>query len=271
MQTLAQIRTLLGERGLAPRKSLGQNFLIDQNLIHKLIDAAALEPGQRVLEVGPGTGALTEALLERGARVLAIELDRGLADLLRERLVPRGLALIEGDCLEGKRALNPEAVAALGGEPFVLIANLPYAAATPLMHTLLVNHPECRGLYATIQWEVAERLTAGPGTKAYGALSLVAQALGEPRIIARLPPECFWPRPEVTSAMVGIPRRAEPLAEDARGLAEFAHAVFVQRRKQLGAVLGRDVDWPEGVAPTMRAESLPLDRLLALGRALGMR
>ena len=113
MQTLAQIRQMLDERALAPRKSLGQNFLIDQNLIGKLIDAAQVAPGETVLEVGPGTGTLTEALLDRGARVIACELDRGLAALLRDTLVPRGLTLIEGDCLERKRALNADLVEVL--------------------------------------------------------------------------------------------------------------------------------------------------------------
>lgn len=264
MQTLAQIRALLAQRGMAPRKSLGQNFLIDQNLITKLIDAADPAPGELVLEVGPGTGTLTEALLDRNADVLACELDRGLAGLLRDTLVPRGLTLVEGDCLERKRALNPALVEAIAGRPFVLVANLPYAAATPLVHTLLAQHPACRGLYATVQLEVADRLAASPGTKAYGALSVVAQALAEPELIAKLPPACFWPRPEVTSAMVALPRRAAPLTDDPAGLAEFCQRAFASRRKQLGAVLGRDRDWPGGIEPTMRAEALSVPQMIAL-------
>lgn len=270
MQTLAQIRQMLDERALAPRKSLGQNFLIDQNLIGKLIDAAMVDPGETVLEVGPGTGTLTEALLDRGARVIACELDRGLADLLRDTLVPRGLTLIEGDCLERKRALNADVAEVLADRSFVLVANLPYACATPLMHTLLAQHPACRGMYVTIQHEVAERLAAKPsvssksGTKAYGALSVVAQALAEPSMIAKLPPACFWPRPEVTSAMIAVPRRAKPLTDDPMGLADFAHRVFASRRKQLGATLGREGPWPEGVDPTMRAEALTVEQIVAL-------
>ena len=270
MQTLAQIRQMLDERALAPRKSLGQNFLIDQNLIGKLIDAAQVEPGETVLEVGPGTGTLTEALLDRGARVIACELDRGLAELLRDTLVPKGLTLIEGDCLERKRSLNADLVEVLADRPFVLVANLPYACATPLMHTLLAQHPACRGMYVTIQHEVAERLAAKPnskaGTKAYGALSVVAQALAKPAMIAKLPPACFWPRPDVTSAMIAVPRRAEPLTDDPMGLAEFAQRAFASRRKQLGATFGREGPWPEGDDPTMRAEAHTVEQVIALHR-----
>jgi SAM-dependent methyltransferase len=161
-QTLAEIKDLLASRGLSPLKRFGQNFLIDQNLVRKLVDEAGVTPGELVLEVGPGTGTLTEELLGRGCEVIACELDRGLAALLRDRLGARErFALVEGDCLGGKRHVSPAVVGAIGGRPFVLVANLPYGAATPLMLALLTEHPGCRGMFVTIQREVGERLGAG--------------------------------------------------------------------------------------------------------------
>lgn len=277
MQTLAQIRDLLASRGLAPRKSLGQNFLIDHNLIRKLVDASGVKRGDLVLEVGPGTGALTDELLGRGCRVVAAELDRGLAELLRERLAdPQGalgappqasFTLVEGDCLASKRHLAPALAEALGGAPFKLVANLPYGAATPLMLSLLAEHPECGSMFVTIQREVADRLLAKPGTDEYGTLSVVAQAVARVERIAVLPPECFWPRPEVTSAMVSVLRRADPLTAHPGALADFVQGLFSKRRKQLGSVLGREFPWPPGVTPENRVEQLPPDRLVALAAA----
>lgn len=268
-QTLAQIKALLDERGLRPRHALGQNFLIDQNLVRKLVDASGVGAGDVVLEVGPGTGTLTEELLGRGCEVVACELDRGLAAMLRERLGPLHpgrFTLVEGDCLAGKRELNPDVAAALAGRPFRLVANLPYGAATPLMLVLLTSHPACAGMFVTVQREVADRLLAGPGGKEYGTLGVVAQAAAEVGRVATLPPECFWPRPEVTSAMVSVVRKREPMTDDLGGLAEFCQRVFGSRRKQLGSVLGRETAWPEGVRPEMRVEQLTPAQIVALSR-----
>lgn len=324
MQTLASIRALLDARGLAPRKALGQNFLIDHNLIAKLVDAAwaaAAELGlgadPLVLEIGPGTGALTHALLDRGARVVASELDAGLAALLRETVPPRlagdggvgggagagivaspaRFALVEGDCLAGKHALNPAVLAALDGvsrekgERFLLVANLPYAAATPAMLALLADHPCCVGMFVTIQQEVADRMLAGPGSRDYGPLSVLVAITSRAWQIARLPPECFWPRPGVRSAMVGVVRvgvgampttmlvpseamsGAMGQAMDPRAIVDFAQSLFEQRRKQIGSVLARrgvrDANWPPGVLPTNRAEDLTPAQFIALHAAVG--
>ncbi len=271
MQTLAEIRELLESRGLAPRKKLGQNFLLDHNLIRKLVDAAGVGDGDLVLEVGPGTGALTDELLDRGCAVVACELDAGFAELQRERQAGAVRAgrflLIEGDCLAGKRGLNPAVTGALAGRPFTLVANLPYGAATPLMLALLCD-PTCSGQFVTIQREVADRLLAGPGSKAYGSISVVAQTLAEVERVATLPPECFWPRPDVTSAMVALrPREGHGVADRA-GFAAFCQRVFANRRKQLGGVLG-GVALPEGVDPTDRAERLDVRTIAGLFRSIG--
>lgn len=283
MQTLAEIKSLLESRGLRPKRSLGQNFLVDHNLIRKLVEASGVGPGDLVLEVGPGTGTMTEDLLARGCEVIACELDDGLAALLRERLpnVPGGerFTLIHRDCLEGKHHLAPEIVSALAGRPFSLVANLPYGAATPLMMTLLLSFPTCEKMAVTIQREVADRLLAEPGGKDFGPLAVIAQVAARVERIAKAPPECFWPRPDVTSAMVLLTRRVDPppATGDLAGLSDLLHDLFAHRRKQLGGLLGHDIDWPaigaapacQGVAPTLRAEQLSPTLILALGRALG--
>lgn len=267
MQTLNEIKAMLDAHGLAPRRQLGQNFLIDQNLIRRLVREAGVSEGDLVLEVGPGTGALTEALLESGARVVACELDRGLANLLRARYGRHDrFTLVEGDCLAGKHALNPDVLAALGDEPFRLVANLPYGVATPLMATLLSNHPECRAMFVTIQKEVAERLRAGPGTKEYAELSVLAQSMCEVRRIASLPPQCFWPRPKVTSEMIAITRRAKPATDDPEALAALLRVVFAQRRKQIGSLLPRDLRYPDDIDPSIRAEKLTIEQLVRLAQ-----
>lgn len=276
MQTLSEIKLLLESRGLTPRKSLGQNFLIEKSLITKLVDAADVGPGQLVLEVGPGTGTLTEALLERGCRVVAVELDRGLAALNRDRLAHAHagrFTLIEGDCLEGAggRRLNTAARAALAGHPFRLVANLPYAAATPLMLTLLMDHPECDLLAVTIQKEVVDRLEAPESTKEYGTLGIVAQALATVEPVAVAPRECFWPRPDVTSALVRLVRRPTPRTPDPAGLAVFCQTLFSKRRKQLGAILGRDFPFPPGIAPAARPETVPVAGMIELHRLAAAR
>ncbi|MCW5775216.1 MAG: ribosomal RNA small subunit methyltransferase A [Phycisphaeraceae bacterium] len=265
-QTLSEIRELLASHGLSPRHALGQNFLIDHNLLRRLVDESGVGADDLVLEVGPGTGTLTEELLGRGCEVIACELDRGLAGLLRERLgVHPRFSLVEGDCLDGKRALSGALASVLAGRPFTLVANLPYGCATPLMLTLLVDHPECRAMFVTIQREVADRLAACPGSKAYGPLAVLASLLARVRTVATLGPECFWPRPEVTSAMVAVERKSD--APSLRALADFSQRLFSQRRKQIGSVLGRDFPWPEGVRPTDRAESLPPELVLEMFHA----
>jgi 16S rRNA (adenine1518-N6/adenine1519-N6)-dimethyltransferase len=274
-QTLEEIRATLDVYACSPKKSLGQNFLIDRNLVAKLVTEAGVGEGDLVLEVGPGTGTLTGELLGRGCTVIACELDDGLARANRERFGEHpAFTLVHGDCLARKRELAHAVSEVIGDRPFALVANLPYQAATPLMLTLLADHPGCGVMAVTIQKEVADRLMAAPGSKAYGSISVVAQAGGRVTRIANLPNECFWPRPNVTSAMVRIVRRNDPLTPNLRGLAEFCQRTFAGRRKQLSGLLkGLGVSpesWPENIAPTDRIEALSPERIVALASACGV-
>jgi len=273
VQSLGDIRRLLAEHGLSPRKALGQNFLVDQNLLAKLVAAASLSPGERVLEVGPGTGVLTEELLARGCEVVACELDAGLAALLRDRLGddPRFVP-VEGDCLDRKRALNPEVDRALTGAPFKLVANLPYGAASPLIALLAtvyhpVGGPGCLGQYVTVQREVAQRLRAGPGGRDYGELSVVVRAMCTVRSIARLGPACFWPRPKVESEMLAIEPLAQPLSDDPESLMRACRLLFTKRRKQVGRILtdaGVGLDPSLDIDARARPEDLSIEQIAAL-------
>lgn len=269
MQTLAQMRQMLAERGLQPKKRFGQNFLVDRNLLAKLVDASGVGAGDLVLEVGPGTGTLTEELLGRGCEVVACELDRDLAELMRETLGERErFTLHEGDCLAGKRAISPQLLEILGGREFALVANLPYAAATPLMFALLLDHPACRSMAVTVQREVADRFLADAGTKAYGPLSIARALTGEGAMVAQLPPESFWPRPDVQSAMMTWIRTSD--GDGARDACDTAQKLFTQRRKHLRAAwrslkLGKEA--PEGLPSDERVEALEPGMFIALAEA----
>lgn len=265
-QTLAEVRDLLRRHGLSPRHSLGQNFLHDANKLRQILELARIQPGEWILEVGPGTGVLTELMLDAGARVLAVELDRDLEPLLRERLAPYGdrFELMITDVLAGKRAIHPDIVQRLRGEPFQLVANLPYQIASPLLAELATHHRNCTRGLAMVQREVADRLTAEPGTKQYGPLTINVRAQCEVRRVMTLKPGCFFPPPSVDSAVVELTRRDTPLTDDSDRLAALVHKLFSKRRKQLGAILGRDRDWPQGVDPAMRPEQLDIATLAAL-------
>ena len=268
VQTQSEIRDILAARGISPKHRFGQNFLVDQNLLRRLVDASAIGPGSLVVEIGPGTGTMSEEMLARGAELIAIELDRDMAAILRERLGAHpSFTLIEGDCLDGKRALNAEALARIAGRPFTLVANLPYQAASPVM-AICATMPNCLGQFVTIQREVGDRLRAQPGGGEYGPLTILVQAFCEVEHIAVLSPSCFWPPPEVTSAMLALrPRTTTAIARDeADAFGAFVHTLFSKRRKQLGAILGRSRAWPEGIDPSQRPETLSVDDLVRLWR-----
>lgn len=270
-QSISDIRALLAGHGLSPKHRLGQNFLHDQNQLRRIVAAAEIAAGDVVLEVGPGTGTLTEALLEAGARVLAVEVDGDLIPILHDRVGgDAGVRVLHADILADKHTLNPDVVVALEGmgrHDFKLIANLPYQVASPLLVNLAIDHPGMSMAIVMVQREVADRLTASPGArdKAYGPLGIIIQTMCEVERLFTLPPSCYWPAPKVESAVVRMARRERALTADPRGFARFVHRLFQSRRKQIGAVMGGDCAFPEGIDRTMRAEELTIGQLLALG------
>jgi 16S rRNA (adenine1518-N6/adenine1519-N6)-dimethyltransferase len=271
-QTLSEIRRLLAEAGLAPQHRLGQHFLIDLNLMRKLVAAADVTAADTVLEVGPGTGSLTELLLACGARVVAVEIDHGLQAILRRRLAEHpGFTLVQGDALGGKHRVNPFVLQILAARPprpggaYKLVANLPYQIATPLLMDLLMVEPRFERLTCTIQREVGERLVAAPRSEAYGTVSVVTQTLANLLPRAIIPPTAFWPRPAVESVMLTLrPRPPEQIeVADVPGFVAFVQRGFEQRRKMLRRLL-RDWDEPAaafafqraGISPDARPEEL---------------
>ncbi len=248
MQTLSQIKALLSSAGVVPRKRLGQVFLIDRNLMGKLLSLAELEGEEPVLEVGAATGSLTEELLGRCGRVVAVEKDTKLAAILCDRLGDRqGLTVIEGDVLSGKHALaRPVLEALAGGAGARLVANLPYGVAVPVILNCLLGswRAACRPappvvrfdrVTVTVQRELAERLLAPVGSRAYGPASVVVALLSRPTPGRVLPPHVFWPRPKVDSQMLRLdfdPHAAAAVA-DAAQLSAVLAAAFAHRRKKL--------------------------------------
>lgn len=274
-QTLTDIQNLLRTHGLLPKKRLGQNFLHDANHMDQVVAAARVGEGHVVLEVGAGTGSLSRRLLDAGARLVAVEIDADLEPILRQQLVePFGgrVTLVIGDVLSGKHVINLvvlDALASIGAAKFKLVANLPYNIASPLLVNLAVDHPGMTDAVVMVQREVAARLAAGPGTKVYGPLGIIVQAMCEVELIATLAPTCFWPNPQVESAVIRLTRRSRPLTADPARFGAFIHNVFHTRRKQLGAILGRDLNWPAGVEPVTRPEQLSIQQLAALCDAVG--
>ncbi len=237
-QTKKEITAALDAAGSRPRHRFGQNFMVEPDLVRVIADAAELADADTAIEVGPGTGTLTEELLERAGRVVAVEIDRDLAAHLRGRFGDR-LALIEGDALAGKHALNPELLeqVAEAASP-KLVANLPYNIASPLVVELLIAGVET--LVFTVQKEVADRLASGPERPGdYGPLSAVVQSLADVEVLRTIPPTAFWPRPKIDSALVRL-RRTDRLGSlDARGFSTFVAGVFGQRRKTVRNPLGK--------------------------------
>ena len=226
----------------------GQHFLIDGNLLRKLVEAAGIARRDVVLEVGPGTGVLTDYLVERAGHVVAVEIDRGLHEICQNRFAAAGnMTLIHGDVLASKsriaepvlRAMS-ERQAELGGR-LMLVANLPYQVATPLIVDLLMGELAVSPMCFTVQAEVADRLVASPGGKDYGPVSVLVQALARTERIARVPPSAFWPEPQVDSAMM----RIDVLEESGlsppvrRRLCAIVHHCFNHRRKTLKWTLNR--------------------------------
>ncbi len=291
-QTASFLRDLFAVRNIRPKNKLGQNFLIDLNLIDVLLRAAELTPLDLVLEVGSGTGGLTGRLIEQAGAVVSVEIDHAFATLVEEIVAPvreRAL-LLHADVLKGKNELNPEVFRALeemaeraGTTDLKLVANLPYAVATPVISNLLLSHLEIERMVVTVQWEIAERLMAAPGSKDYGALSIMVQSLADVELIRKLPPSVFWPRPLVDSAIVRIrpnPTRRAQVGDVARFRA-FLRDLYAHRRKNLRGALvsmtGSSLDKAEadrrltelGLDGSVRAETLDREQHLRLCAVFG--
>lgn len=241
--TLARIRAALAAVELRPSRSFGQNFLTDPAILEALAESVAVAPGDTVLEVGPGPGTLTAVLLRRGARVVAVEVDPRMVQVLRRLLGrPESLELVEVDALSARPNLPPEVEAALEGagaardaRAFKLVANLPYQIASALLVDLLWHRPPSAAA-VTVQAEVAERMAAAAGTPQYGPLSVLVQLRAEVRMLRRLRPGAFWPPPNVDSACVRIlPRAVDPAvaALPREALFRVVRGVFRGRRKTL--------------------------------------
>ena len=277
MSLKEEVLAALASAGLSPLHRFGQNFMIDAAALQTLVADLALSPEVSVVEVGPGTGVLTERLLAAGARVTAVEIDHGLHAVLAARFaayVPTQLTLVHGDCLETKNRLHPAIIAASVAGAWRLGANLPYDVALPVLlnAAALPRPPELA--VVTVQWEAAERLCARPGQDAWGASAATLQAAGRPKLVRKLPPNCFHPRPRVDSAIL----RWEPLAALPDGFGRWCRAVFSSRRKVVVRALRdhsvqRDAAEAAcracGIATDRRLESLDAPELLALHRAVG--
>jgi len=281
------------EAGIQPNTRRGQNFLVDLNLLHLLAQSADVGPEDVVLEVGTGTGSLTAVLAERAAAVVTVEVDRQLYQLAAEELIDfDNVTMLRQDALKNKNHFHPrvletiaEKLAERPGRRLKLAANLPYSVATPVVSNLLSTELVPVSMTVTIQKELAERITARPRTKDYGALSIWIQSLCDVEIIRIMPSSVFWPRPKVDSAIIQILPRAEKRSEipDIEFFHSFVRAVFFHRRKflrsELLSAFKGQLDKPavdeilrsQGQSSTSRAEELEVDAMLRLCEAVRAR
>lgn len=272
----SEIRRLAAELDVTPTKKLGQNFVVDANTVRRIVQIARVTEHDRVVEVGPGLGSLTLAILEAGASVTAVEIDHRLAARLPETATAHGVAdgaltVVDADALR---------VTELPGDPRVLVANLPYNVSVPVLLHLLEHFSGLERGVVMVQSEVGERLAAPPGSKVYGAPSVKAAWYGKWRLAGMVSRQVFWPVPNVDSVLVAFERDAQPRGSDDDRRAVFAivDAAFQQRRKMLrqalAAVLGGSaadasaILTAAGVAPTARGEELGIDEFERIAAAL---
>jgi 16S rRNA (adenine1518-N6/adenine1519-N6)-dimethyltransferase len=295
--TLTEMRSLLAKRDIQLTRSLGQNFLHDGNQLRRIVDAAEIKPTDKVLEIGPGLGPLTELLLEKAGEVLAIEMDARLVDFLCERFgtEERNADLLTGmlnrqseKASEPNRSsafhlLHDDALAFIKREPrdwsnWKLVANLPYSVASPILVELALSPKRPERMVTTLQLEVAQRLMAQADDDDYGVLTLLVQLDYEPRDSFKIPADCFFPAPNVDSMCVVLQRRARPLLADGQRAAfvKIVKRAFSQRRKMMLKLLKQDwaVDKLAAafaelkISPQERAEKLSLEQFVALTKIL---
>jgi 16S rRNA (adenine1518-N6/adenine1519-N6)-dimethyltransferase len=266
---LSEMRALLAREDIQLTKSLGQNFLHDGNQLRRIIEAAELSPADKVLEIGPGLGPLTELLLQHAGEVLAIEKDGRLVEVLRKRFAASsGLQLMHEDALEFLKRESRD------WREWKLVANLPYSVASPILVELAQGERSPTRMVATLQLEVARRLMARAGDEDYGLLTLLVQLDFEARDWFKIPAGCFFPQPDVDSACVILQRRATPfLPQELRvNFQAIVKRAFSQRRKMMMKLL--KADWPEaalarafeqtGLSPQTRAEAVNVQQFVAL-------
>jgi 16S rRNA (adenine1518-N6/adenine1519-N6)-dimethyltransferase len=273
-----EIRRLAADLDVTPTKKLGQNFVVDANTVRKIVHAGGVQAGERVVEVGPGLGSLTLAILETGATVTAVEIDHRLAERLprtaAEHGVPDGaLTVVDSDALR---------VTELPGDPTVLIANLPYNVSVPVLLHFMETFPNLQRGVVMVQAEVGERLAATPGSKAYGTPSVKAAWYGPWRLTGTVSRQVFWPVPNVDSVLVGFERSDVVRGDEELRLATFriVDAAFQQRRKMLrqalSGVLGGTAAAASaileraGVAPTARGEQLTVDDFVRIAETASL-
>jgi 16S rRNA (adenine1518-N6/adenine1519-N6)-dimethyltransferase len=255
------------------RKRLGQHFLTDPRILARIADALELTGAETVLEIGPGRGSLTEHLLKRAGRVVAVEVDRELVPLLRARFPDAPLTVVEADVLD-------VSLHDVAGGDFVLVGNVPYYITTPILFQALRRPRAARAVYL-VQREVAERVIAPAGSEEYGALSANVQAVARPELLFRVPAGAFQPAPSVESAVLRITPRTDPVvaADEEENYRNFVQGAFGFRRKQMRRVLRTlaNVDAPTaeaalakaGVDPDARPETLTAEQLAGAWRAVG--
>jgi len=269
--TPASVQSLLTEHDIRPSRALGQHFLADPNTARRIARLAGVGPGDRVLEIGPGLGSLTLALLEHGTRIVALERDRRVAAVLETVVADSGeVRLAIGD------ALAVDFAALLPDGTWSCVSNLPYNVATPVVIRLLEEAPQVDRMLVMVQREVGERLAAGPGGKDYGSVSVLVGYYADAKIVGMVPPSVFVPAPKVESALVELVRRDAPPVDvpSPERMFSLVRAGFGQRRKMLrqslkGALGGDTIEvlTHAGVDPRARAESLDLEAWAAVARA----
>jgi len=285
MQTKHHIQQLLTSAGASVNKHLGQHFLIDLNLMRLLIDSANINENDIVLEVGCGTGSLTEGLAEHAGYCLAVEYDKALAEITRAQLAGvKNVEVINADILQSKHAINRIVLDKLSlarkkhTGPFLLVANLPYNVASPVMMNLVTGPLVADGMYVTVQKQVAERIAAVVGTKDYGILSVLLCATGHVKVIRVLKPTVFWPQPKVDSAIVSFIRNKEKVSrvKDMKLFSEIVGFFMGHRRKTLTACtkiaegkLAEVDNWQElfercRIDPKKRPEQIPPEDYIAI-------
>jgi 16S rRNA (adenine1518-N6/adenine1519-N6)-dimethyltransferase len=290
--TQSYLRSLFQSHGIHPKAKLGQNFLIDLNLLDLIVRSAELSRDDLIVEIGSGTGSLTLRLSEHAGAVLGVELDPQFYTLAGESIGDRpNVRLINADILHGKNVLNPHVLAALtevrqqsGCTRLKLVSNLPYAVATPVITNFLLSEISFERMVVLVQLEIAERLLAVPGTKDYGALAVLVQSVADVEAVRRhVPPAVFWPRPQVASAIVVIRPSAVKRARvgEVVRFRHFLRDLYTQRRKNLrGALSGLPSHRREkvevdrqlaelGIDGTVRAEEMDVEQHLRLARAFG--